>query len=161
MQNKKEPTISNITQFTFTEIIDYVIDKISEQGDVSFEGKNCLYRKHEICGSVKKCAIGQLIPDEEYRTSIEWKPISSLIYDGILEINAIDEKEKCEYVALLSLLQDAHDEAALKSESPLEKCIENLNIIKSFVKDRNKTIHENFSLQEIASEIKECITANQ
>lgn len=160
MQNKKEPTISNITQFTFTEIIDYVIDKISEQGDVSFEGKNCLYRKHEICGSVKKCAIGHLIPDEEYRTSIEWKPISSLIYDGILEINA-DEKEKWEYVALLSLLQDAHDEAAIKSESPLEKCIENLNIIKSFVKDRNKTIYEDVSLPEISSEIRRCITANQ
>lgn len=93
------------------EVFNFVWAKLKEQGQPSTYIKNpdlpvdsysvsCRYRGDNDC----KCAVGHLIPDDEYKSSLEGKGVAYI-------------KQYCPFISkahsgLLWALQVAHDEAA-------------------------------------------------
>lgn len=90
---------------TKQETFDTVARGLIAQGQKSIvpRTKTCRYRCNLIDGTVLKCAVGMLIPDDRYDPSIETKGIRSLLAEG--EIWSLNDHD----VVLLTDLQMAHD----------------------------------------------------
>ncbi len=91
-------------------IFDFVVQKIWEQGGPARSGSSCLYRHP----NGRKCALGWLIPDDEYRGTMEGS--SLMCATGKISNNTGIEGADSEWfkvpeenIDLLINLQKAHD----------------------------------------------------
>ena len=84
---------------TLQETFDEVCSKLIKQGKRSFKGHQCMYRD----GEGNKCAVGHLIPDDQYRATIE-------DYSLLHVITAIPALREHNYELLMDLQAD-HDHA--------------------------------------------------
>ena len=81
---------------TKQEVLDFVADKLFEQGEPSMENGTCMYRTEDGL----KCAAGWLIPDEQYSEFFEHQSIACLhILDKEIE-------------GIVTQLQLVHDDSA-------------------------------------------------
>jgi hypothetical protein len=85
------------------DLFNFVLLKITEQGEPSYEDDKCLYRMIKSDGTVLKCGAGQLIPDEVYDPSMEGKAAFVISY---FQLNLRKQ------IHLISDMQSAHDRAA-------------------------------------------------
>lgn len=73
------------------EIFDKVLEHLRKQGGLSLnEHGKCCYRGNHG----NKCAIGVLIPDELYKSRMEYKTPSGLIKDEIIKLPSYFYKDK-------------------------------------------------------------------
>jgi hypothetical protein len=90
------------------ELFDTVATALLKQGRPSMQTGNrsaCMYRGPDDC----KCAIGHLIPDEEYNSEYEFKSIAEVLQNFPIPITS----EKIGgHGRLTRALQMAHDDAA-------------------------------------------------
>jgi hypothetical protein len=108
-----------INQLTLQQVFDNAVRGICEQGGPAYDAPTmtCNYRMPMPDGSMRKCGIGQSIPDDVYSEDIEGIGIANLITDG----NDFGEYRDVEHlfrsdlnVADLDLIQTIHDAAARK-----------------------------------------------
>lgn len=99
---------------TNQEAFDKVVRGLRAQGRPSLEGAHqCMYRNAEGL----KCAAGMLIPDSEYKPSMENVPIRFLIQsDKLPSLNTLN-------IDLIASLQTAHD-----NEVPDEGWLERMEV---------------------------------
>lgn len=98
----KNPTLKNINDFTKQEIFEYICNHLLSQktkcyNNKSKSGNGCLYRSGNL-----KCAVGCLIPDEEYVPQMEAKDAFYLcrsFYNNVTE----------DMIDFLLMLQKIHD----------------------------------------------------
>ena len=96
------------------EAYDYVKAKILEQGRASFAPINgCLYRHPDGA----RCAIGWLISDDEY--SPEMEELAVTLLGDLPSLEGLP-------ATFLQDLQVAHDHAAIRPESFIERYITNM-----------------------------------
>lgn len=100
---------------TKQEVFDAVVKHLLTQGQQSIDknGWNCLYRNDNGL----KCAIGALIPDSMYKSSMENVPVAVLISNGEIP-ELFDESIPAVF---LRQLQNIHD---LKHPSQWKKSLE-------------------------------------
>jgi hypothetical protein len=115
------PTLQSYFNGTHTEadLMDFVEQKLLEQGRMSINGSSCAYRSEDGC----KCAIGYLIPDEHYLSEMD-KPSAVqfthirniiLMYHDTLHID-INDPEYTKKVAFIQSLQYTHDDLRWQEE---------------------------------------------
>lgn len=94
------------------EIFDTVVRHLKTQGKQSRTSSGtCVYRKFEADGSVLKCAVGCLIPDDVYTPEMDgdgWE-IGKLVEAICDEFEDILPKYFQQNVKLFSELQKVHD----------------------------------------------------
>lgn len=88
---------------TDQEIFDTVVSHLLQQGKPASDGDYCVYRTTDGL----KCAIGVLIPDDEYIPTMEGCPLSDDIPDS--EINKWVASNYPNQFELLVALQTLHD----------------------------------------------------
>lgn len=89
---------------TAQQLFDTVVNHLRQQNSRSTNGDDaCLYR--DLQG--RKCALGCLIPDENYLPDMESKTLSGLLRGDLLPISLRDELTT--HLRLLSELQNTHD----------------------------------------------------
>lgn len=101
---------------SFQAIFDASTRGIIAQGGPAHEAGNCMYRQ-ETDDGVRKCALGQCIPDELYNEKIEGQGARGAV--GMLELSISSVK-----LAFLEQLQSAHDGAAEDNTGPDEEVTE-------------------------------------
>lgn len=99
--NNTQPTLWNLDQFTPMQVVEFVRNKLMEQGrrSTTIDNDSCMYRGHDNT----KCAVGHLIPDDKYREEFEKNNIATLVLD-FPEIDLSND-----WVVLLVELQKIHD----------------------------------------------------
>ena len=63
---------------TKQQVFDFVLEHLREQGEAAYEGGTCKYRTEDG----KSCAVGCLISDDTYDSSMEGFKASSIILNG-------------------------------------------------------------------------------
>ena len=112
-----EITIENVDKFTNKQIVDFVRNKLVEQGEGSYcsEASACMYRIKKG-NKVLKCSIGHLIPDDLYKWSIEQHALNGNFFgysaNNWFEYFYPDIIISEEKVNLLKWLQAVHDDHA-------------------------------------------------
>lgn len=81
---------------------DTMVAHLRRQGERAFNGQSCLYRTNDGL----KCAVGALIPDEEYRESFEGVSAWKLIQDGL--VSNLDKKDAEFFAAAQNQLHDTN-----------------------------------------------------
>jgi len=106
---------------TRQEIFDFVAKKMFAQGEPSYRHDNqnysigsCAYRIRKSDGTVLKCAVGHLIPDDQYDDTIEMLAASDPYVMKRLPV----EKDDGDF---LDALQHAHDSTVLEQVSMRER----------------------------------------
>lgn len=95
-------------QEAFNKVCDHLMQQNAKAVHPSYENDRCAYRDTE---HNRKCAVGCLIPDNEYDINMEGHAISSLLNSfSVPLLRAV-------YIDLLLQLQDVHD-ARLVSQWP-------------------------------------------
>lgn len=91
---------------TAQEVFDKVIKGLIEQGQKSFSQHKCFYRLETDNGCLK-CAVGLLIPDDEYDEKMETKVVAAIYeFDSLSE----ETRELLEtHLDLLGDMQYIHD----------------------------------------------------
>lgn len=97
---------------SFQDIFDYVAEKLMEQGEkaFNFESETCQYRQEHTTGTVLKCAVGWLIPDEVYKTHFENDALQDVL-EFLGEKTTTAEKVANKRFKFLQNLQRCHDDA--------------------------------------------------
>lgn len=90
---------------------------IIAQGGPAMTGPHRSYRAPQPDGTVRKCAAGQLLPDEAYDPAMEGKR-AHLFLNKLSPIWGLDLQRDKEI--FLDSLQSAHDEAAKFGGKPVE-----------------------------------------
>lgn len=91
---------------TQQEIFNTVVEHLLTQNVRSLDGEICMYRSKEGL----KCAIGCLIPDDEYSVELEGYQVSVIqsgLYKSLLSKKTLDMFQN--NLTLLKHLQDIHD----------------------------------------------------
>lgn len=84
---------------TDQEAFNIMVQHLRTQGAQSLQpGRGCLYRHPD---GVRRCAVGVLIPDEQYQSSLEDNTVE-MIYEKVPALHSIN-------LRMLSMMQDAHD----------------------------------------------------
>jgi hypothetical protein len=88
----------DISAWTAKEVVDYVVQKINEQGDLCYDALLgvCMYRGPHA----RRCAAGWLIDDKDYKPEFEGRPVTD------------PTVAKCiprKHLNLVSGLQEIHD----------------------------------------------------
>jgi hypothetical protein len=98
----------NLNEATAQVIFDFITKELLKQNERSADSFGlCLYRRFKNDGTVLKCAIGQVIPDEKYKPAFEHR---MLVKDVILNTLGQDLYMKRPRIYdLLRRLQDIHD----------------------------------------------------
>lgn len=109
---------------TLQQIFDKSVGGVLAQGDFAREGDggSCCYRLICFGGSVRKCAVGQLVPDRAYDSQMEGFTIcrlrteecpspASVALKRALQAGEVDPDDEGT-VHLLASLQTAHDTAS-------------------------------------------------
>lgn len=103
--SNRTPTVLGFMnrKFTYQETIDYIEQKLHEQGKTSFNGsaEMCTYRGEDDT----RCGIGHIIPDNQYTSSIEWKGID----DAIVCLTDVEYDPLNPRLQFLVAIQSAHD----------------------------------------------------
>lgn len=89
---------------TAQEIFDTVIAHLLQQGRPSFDGDHCRYRLEDL-----KCAVGCLIPDDQYAIEMEHRGVNLHCTDPLN--NWVRETHPGHF-ELLRALQSLHDDLA-------------------------------------------------
>jgi hypothetical protein len=102
---------------SFQEIFSHVYAALLKQGVASYgEMTNCMTTS-EMClyrgPNGTKCALGHLIPDEEYRLSMEGQSISDLDFGEDPYFNMNDDR-----LGFLASLQGVHDRYMPRKDAP-------------------------------------------
>lgn len=119
----------------FQETFDKIAIALIEQGQQSkSEYLSCAYRGIDGC----KCAIGHLIPDEEYNNLIEGKNVRFLRYD--FPIAALKPFFFAEGERFLNRLQSAHDHANCSKTGGRDE------VFITSIKDRLRQVASTFDL---------------
>lgn len=72
----------------------------------------CRYRAPQLDGTMRKCAIGQFIPDDVYSPDLEDEHLFNVLeYCGKEAIDALRTEEDCDHEQLAVAMQRAHDSA--------------------------------------------------
>lgn len=97
---------------TAQEIFNIAVGVLLKQNKQSYARGMCYYRLPQEDGTCLKCAVGMIIPDEEYSEDIESKLIGGLF--GKRYFSTEFEKILSEHEGLLVSLQSVHDGYAVK-----------------------------------------------
>jgi hypothetical protein len=113
-----QPTLASYFNGTHNEkdLIDFVEQKLIEQGKMSRNGAACAYRSQDGC----KCAIGVLIPDENYSLgmdntdgSFDYTTVKDIVFKYYDRLGLPNDAHKnLLKIDFLSQLQWAHDDLA-------------------------------------------------
>lgn len=95
---------------TLQEIFDKSCGGIIAQGGPAIQDNRCCYRT--VTG--RKCAAGQLIPDDKYSSAMEGKLVN---YDAVSDACGITAENQ----VLINCLQKAHDSSAFDGEGVVER----------------------------------------
>lgn len=97
---------------TLQEIYDKVAEALIRQGVAAtdYTGR-CRYRFYTSDGRLLKCAIGHLIPDEDYDPAMEEKAVHDILIPNQKLMNKLFGSEHSNALLsyFISNLQDAHD----------------------------------------------------
>lgn len=92
-------TLSNINEKTDQDVFDYIVGALLKQNKQSADSDNmCQYKSKDGC----KCAVGQVISDEEYDKKMEGQTIRGAFFD---KFNIDVDK-----LFFLQELQEIHDD---------------------------------------------------
>lgn len=99
--------MSNLNDLTAQEVYNTVKAHLIKQGDVSFDGRgDCAYRGD----NGRSCAVGCLIPDDEYDFKMEGQTVDSLLDECDLELSHDLRGFLTTHRKLLKDLQWVHDD---------------------------------------------------
>lgn len=95
---------------TKQEVFDTVCDHMLAQNKRAQDegGGRCWYRQGDL-----KCAVGCLIPDDQYSSDLEAGGVQTLAMDDVLRFGIVDLNED-ETVHFLSRLQQIHDRVSVE-----------------------------------------------
>lgn len=91
------------------ELYDTVVLHLRKQNCKAEKNDTCQYRQ-KSGDIILKCAVGCLIPDEEYSTLFEGRTISGLLDESFLPFPKTLKKLLIDHIDLLIDLQLTHDE---------------------------------------------------
>lgn len=94
--------INDLPSASLQDIFEHIATHLIKQGKASFNGAICAYRGKDGYS----CAIGCLIPDEEYSRKMEGGGVSELMAKFYPEINKEIDRDKQN---LLIRMQNIHD----------------------------------------------------
>lgn len=100
-------TLKTLHEYTMQEVFDFVGNHMLKQNETSVKSwdgeETCMYRLQKEDGTILRCAVGCLIPDEDYTSNMEDKTILNMQEQGIINIQSMD------VINLLTSLQETHD----------------------------------------------------
>jgi len=113
-KQKAEPKIAPSKQSMQQIMFDVVVEKINQNGfSLDPIQGSCMYRTSEG----KKCAVGWLISDEEYKPEMEGSQVVNLVNRKVLPKRLLGKFVRGQYenLQLLIVIQCVHDSCALWS----------------------------------------------
>lgn len=137
------------------EAFDFVYDHLLEQNQISFDYHDeiCCYHV-ENDGVMLACAVGCLIPDDNYSIMIERKTVDSDIVSAVVQESHPDWHVSINSIAMLRVLQTIHDRIDVENwKSSLDELkslifddgsneVNNILEDEVFFADEGKLLHE-------------------